>query len=575
MLGLFDLVRTGTEILQDNRKRTTVVIVNVMAIIPILFAFVMGPALFAITGRWAAWVCPWIECIILSVVLLLNKKHRYNRAALLVFLIHTFGLLFFSLLLGRAACIEGIAIFMIGFSFLLFPRRKERVLSIAFLIVITLLVELNTVYKVVDHLEFSEAAGNWMFIMIFLAVTFLNIMVLRFYSNDFIEWVSRLEMKSVSKSDFIAKTSHDLRGSVNIIEEILGQLFDPAFPDKKKDVPVSNEQLANLYFSVQDLKLVMNDVLSLNKIEAGASDEVTRSSLKVRDWFNRRVARYQVLGSRRAVRLMCRVEDDVPEYISTDVVKLHRIVINLLTNAIKFTRYDTIVTVRVHLPVSNMLSIDVIDHGEGIEERNLEKIFSPYVSQKNQQAEATGLGLTISRHFAKLLGGTIHVKSTVGKGSTFSLVIPLEKGISANVAPAAPVAQKIAHQDERLPLDVLVIDDDHMVRLITERLLSRMVRSVLVAESLNNGLWLASEKPPNLILLDLNMPGEGRQDMLKKIREQPFLTNVPVIICSADAYEETISEMKQYGADGYIVKPIKSPTELYNEIVRFVPPVNN
>ncbi|TWW01115.1 HAMP domain-containing histidine kinase [Chitinophaga pinensis] len=153
---------------------------------------------------------------------------------------------------------------------------------------------------------------------------------------------------------------------------------------------VDYDQVSNMYFATQDVKLVMNDVLSLSKIESGSYDEITRSSVRVREWFAKRTVGYQVLGNRKAVKIACRINDDVPEYIITDAAKMHRIVINLLTNAIKFSRNDTTVRLHVYLLNAATICMDITDEGVGIEEKNLEKIFSPYVSQQHQQTESTG-----------------------------------------------------------------------------------------------------------------------------------------------------------------------------------------
>jgi len=580
MHRLLSLIKTGTDVLQENRKRTTVVIVNVMAIIPAVLAFIMGPVLFALTGNWQALLYPWVESALLTIAVTLNKRHQYNRAALLTFLVHSFGLFFFGLFLGRAACVEGIVIFMIGFSFLLFERRKEQVLSISFLLCIALVLELNAAYEVVEPLPYPPAAGHLMYIIIFFLVTFLNITVLRFYSQDFSDWIKRLEIKSSSKSNFIAKTSHDLRGSINVIESILEEWFDPAHPHPQQQISVDYDQISNMYFATQDVKLVMNDVLSLSKIESGSYDEINRTQVRIREWLAKRAARYQVLGNRKAVKITCKVDDDVPEYIVADAAKLHRIVINLLTNAIKFSRNDTIVRLHVYLLPGSIFCLDITDEGVGIEENNLEKIFSPYISQQNQQTESTGLGLTISRHFASRMGGNITVRSQHGKGSTFTLTLPLEPGFSPQMKllSSRPFLNGISDMDGHdhlLPFHVLVVDDDVMCRTIAERLLLKMVRSVMVADSLENGLRLASEQAPNLILLDLNMPGISGKDMLYKIKHHSQLAHVPVIICSADAYEETITDMKNLGADGYLVKPITSASALYNEIIKFTPTIAN
>lgn len=548
--------------LQESGKRTIVIIVNVMAIIPLLFAFIMGPILYAVTHRWEMWVYPWIEVVILSMVVVLNVKHKFNSAALLVFYTHSVGMFFFGLLIGPAACIEGISIFLISLSFLLFSKRLYQGFSLAILFLITLSLEINYYYGIVDHVPYTAEQSRVISAMIFFAVIIMNILVVNFYSSDFLKWISRVERKNDSKSDFITKTSHDLRGSVNVIESILNECFDPS-DNHQGNVLVEYKHLSNMYFALQDAKLVMNDVLSLRKMESGLYDEITKSTIEIREWFDKRVSAYQVLGDRRSIKISCAIADDIPEYIVTDAAKLHRVIINLLTNAIKFTHDYTTVRVNVYTGPGITFHVDVTDEGDGIEEVNIEKIFNPYVSQANQHTEATGLGLTISRHFAETLGGKITVKSKPGEGSTFSLSMPLEKGAFTRTI------VKLERENKLLPMNVLVIDDDPMCRMIAERMLFKMVEEVMVADTLDKALYLSEEKPPSVILLDLNMPGLSGKEMLFRIKSHELLSHVPVVICSSDAYEETITQIKLLGADGYIVKPISSFGQLYNEIIKF------
>ena len=557
------LMAAGTDVLQESGKRTIVIIVNLMAIIPLLFAFIMGPILYAVTQRWEMWVYPWIEVMILSMVVVLNAKHKFNSAGLLVFYTHSLGMFFFGLVIGPAACIEGISIFLISLSFLLFSKRIYQAFSLAILFLLTISLEINYYYGIVDHVPYGAQEGRVISAMIFFAVIIMNILVVNFYSSDFLKWISRVEKKNNSKSDFITKTSHDLRGSVNVIESILNECFDPS-DNRQENVLVEYKHLSNMYFALQDAKLVMNDVLSLRKMESGLYDEITKSTIEIREWFDKRASAYQVLGDNRSISIRCTVADDVPAYIVTDAAKLHRIIINLLTNAIKFTHDHTTIQVNVYSGPGMIFNVDVTDEGDGIADADIERIFNPYVSQAHQHTEATGLGLTISRHFAETLGGNITVKSKQGTGSTFSLSIPLEKGASARIITAKPEKEA-----RLLPMNVLVIDDDPMCRMIAERMLFKMVEEVMVADTLDKAFYLSEEKPPNVILLDLNMPGLSGKEMLHKIKSHVLLSHVPVVICSSDAYEETIASIKLLGADGYIVKPISSFGQLYNEIVKF------
>src|SRR6185312_10444979 len=163
--------------------------------------------------------------------------------------------------------------------------------------------------------------------MIFFAVVIMNILVVNFYSSDFLKWIMRVEKKNDSKSDFITKTSHDLRGSVNVIESILNECFDPS-DTSQAEILVEYKHLSNMYFALQDAKLVMNDVLSLRKMESGHHDDITLSSVEIREWFEKRASAYQVLGDNRGITIVCNITNEIPEYIQTDAAKLHRIIIN-------------------------------------------------------------------------------------------------------------------------------------------------------------------------------------------------------------------------------------------------------
>jgi signal transduction histidine kinase len=562
MQRLVALINTGTDVLKENRKRTTVIIVNFMAIIPSALAFVMGPILFFITGNWEAWVYPWIESAVLATIVLLNSKHKFNTAALLMLMVHSFGLFFFGLLLGRAACIEGIVMFLIGLSFLLFQRWKEQIAAISFLLLLTGALEANYYYNLVPHMEYTEDAGKLMFILIFFAVAVLNILVFRFYSTDFIEWVIRLERKNDNKSDFIAKTSHDLRAPINVIDIIVKDVHENFDADNPDSINLEHEQFFKLYYATQDVKLLMNDVLSLSKMEAGSKEKIYKTTICLRDWFRKIVTVYQELGKKDGVKVNYNIDEALPEYILTDTTKLYRIIINLLSNAIKFTKANTSVTLNIY-KTGSLLGVDVIDNGNGIPAENRDSIFDPYESYGGYLTDSTGLGLTISRNYAQLLGGDLTVHSQVGEGSTFSLSIQLEETTTLSVPEPAPTSF------DQLNMHVLVIDDDPMCRAIAEKMLHKMVAGVDSTDNFDHALELADEQQPDLIMLDLNMPNMSGKEMMFRIKQHSRLASVPILICSGDAFEETILEMKVLGADGYIVKPILSGKLLYDELLKF------
>jgi PAS domain S-box-containing protein len=365
------------------------------------------------------------------------------------------------------------------------------------------------------------------------------------------------ETANKTKSEFLANMSHELRtpltsviGFTNILlKNKAGNLRD-------QDLTFLGRVLDN----GKHLLALINEVLDLAKVEAGRMDlDVT--SIALGDLIRETLAGLEGQLRDKDLRLVAEVPSDIP-HVATDRGKLKQVLINLIGNALKFTERGT-VTVRVDSdPLTHRpLAIEVIDTGIGIPSEKLGKVFEAF-----QQADAstsrryggTGLGLTIAQSICRLLGYTIEVQSRVGIGSTFRIVFGERAEVAPSLAPTASGRFRAMRAlQSGLPAlagkKVLVIDDDSDSRLLLTQHVEDCGCRVLAVDTGEQALALAREYHPDLIVLDLMMPGMSGWDVLKVLKANPLLCEVPVVVVSLVAGENrgTI-----FGAVDLLDKPV-------------------
>ncbi len=352
------------------------------------------------------------------------------------------------------------------------------------------------------------------------------------------------------KSDFLASMSHELRTPLNSIigfsSVLLGPNGDPLTADQ-------NMALEKVLRNGKHLLQLINDILDFSKLESGRMSV----NVEVDDVPN------VVANSVMAVEGLLKAKDIALKQnigsnlrtLQTDSLKVRQILVNLLSNAAKFTEKGEIVITVVQK--NGMVSFAVKDSGIGIEPKNFSKVFEEFQQIDNSNTrkyKGTGLGLPISRRLALILGGDLTVDSEFGKGSTFTLTIPsvfpeelrekLEKPAppihSKPVAPAPVLPQTAAQPDSPQPSKaavgtgtrVLCIDDDPDVIEILTKYLVPEGYSVVGANSGDEGIKLALEHPPALITLDIMMPQKDGWQVLRELKANSALKDIPVIIHS-------------------------------------------
>jgi signal transduction histidine kinase/CheY-like chemotaxis protein len=353
------------------------------------------------------------------------------------------------------------------------------------------------------------------------------------------------------KSGFLANMSHELRTPLNAIIGYSQMLQEDAQDSGQADML---PDLAKIENAGKHLLGLINDILDLSKIEAGRMTvyiEETKVSSVVADV--RSII--EPLATKNGNRLVVDCPDAVGT-IMTDVTKLKQNLLNLLSNASKFTKDGTI-----ELAVARQgdrVVFRVTDTGIGMTPAQMDRLFQAFGqadSSTTRKFGGTGLGLAITRHFARMLGGDVTVASEPGKGSVFTLILPVRQEAASAPAPAPVPAppRRAVSGDVGGAQTVLVVDDDEAVHDTVGGMLGREGYRVVHARNGREALDIARQERPDVITLDVMMPQMDGWSVLTALKEDPVLTNIPVIMLTI-LNERAIA--LQLGATGYITKPI-------------------
>ena len=349
------------------------------------------------------------------------------------------------------------------------------------------------------------------------------------------------------KSEFLSNMSHELRTPLNSVMALSRVLLMQA-KDK-----LSEEELNYLEIiqrNGQNLLSLINDILDLSKIEAGKMD-VTPKSFSVTSTIETIMERLEPVAEEKGIDMNQEIPDNLPQ-IESDEVRVHQILQNLMGNALKFTDQGSM-TISARGDEKKVY-IRVSDTGIGISAKDLSHIFQEFRQVDGTSArpyEGTGLGLAIAHKAARMLGGELTVQSDLGKGSTFTLVLPVKW--SGLIPDVRPFTVTTPWQITPAQKTVLVVDDEPEVLTMISEYLSLEGYNILTATSGEKALRLAREHRPYAITLDVIMPEMDGWEVLQHLKKDPDTKGIPVIIVSVSNDKQTGFAL---GAVGYVTKPV-------------------
>ena len=363
------------------------------------------------------------------------------------------------------------------------------------------------------------------------------------------------EVANRSKSEFLANMNHELRTPLNGIlgyTQILQR--DSAIVDKHQ------QGLATIYQCASHLLTLINDILDFSKLEVQKM-ELYPQNFHLGDFLRITVDICRVKAEQKDIFLDYQTDEQLPIAVNADDKRLRQVLLNLLTNAVKFTDKGG-VTFRVEA-LSNGLNNQkscqirflIKDSGIGISPDKLTKIFLPFeqVGQHKNNVEGTGLGLAISRQIIEIMGGNIQVESVLGEGSTFWFDLELLSADEWTTEAEFYCSKITGYQGNRLTF--VVVDDNQINRDVVVNTLVPLGFRVITAENGKQGLEKITQIKPDLVITDAIMPVMDGLEMTRHLRKLPTFATMPIIASSAQLSRVSFQETKDAGCNTFLSKP--------------------
>lgn len=362
------------------------------------------------------------------------------------------------------------------------------------------------------------------------------------------------------KTRFFSTVSHELRTPLYGVVGLASLLLEENKDHKQE------EDLKSLKFSADYLLALINDVLQMNKIESNLV-HLENTTFDINELFQGIVKTFETTRNNKCVQIELDVDQEIP-FLEGDAMRLSQIMMNLVGNAVKFTEKGKVWIKASKISCHSekcLIHFEVGDTGIGIPRNKQEEIFEEFSQLKIQNInyQGTGLGLPIVRKLLTLFNSEIRVSSVEGEGSVFSFEIEFAKGAAAEsvrqLGGAAPVIE------EKLIRRVLIVDDNRINQVVTQRILEKRDFECLVASSGEEALEIIRSEQLDVVLMDVNMPGMNGLETTMKVRE--FNANLPIIALTAVEVGEMQEEILKAGMNDIINKPYDIP-QFFSTIFR-------
>lgn len=429
----------ATDLPEYELKRSICIGVNLLCIYVIFLNLLTGAIFYFLSKNVLIPLGAYFEALIVFGIIVLNKRKKFSLANLLFYLTISFATFYFSAILGKYSETALMILFLFGLAFYLFNDSKIRIYCILFNLLLLIAMEVNSDLQLIPSVEFSGLAQHIVRWLVYLVVISLTLKIFQLYNKNTrllikLHTYSKIIKASLNVEEELNKVknmsfqhiSHDLRGP------FFGVSSHCYFIHSKvlRNLPITQKDTYMLLDVSNHYKYMLEYFLEAAKFKDGGLNTLELTSVNLKDEIARIVDIHGYLAVQKKVKIDVNFSEDFPIYIIGDKLKISRIIHNLLNNAIKFTKNNSIITITASLLIDKWVLI-ITDQGKGIRYDKVDKIFQPYITEKSpENPEGVGLGLFITKHLTTILGAEISVKNRNSGGTVFEIIFPYEKQLA-------------------------------------------------------------------------------------------------------------------------------------------------